>query len=329
MELRHPRLAPATPVLWRGPGELQVGVVPGRALVFSGIPAGVATLLEQLDGTRTLHSALAGLSGARPAPDVLERVLTVLASAGLLSDGPVPSDRPGVTTARVRLVGAGALGSRVAGQLLQAGVQTLHLHDNDPVDLVHHPVPSAAACQAEALRAELLRDLEEAAEPGPQVTVLNHWEKPDVPGSTDFTVVALDGPECDRAVSDGLVRTDEPHLFVRTLGSGATVGPLVVPGHSACLRCLDLTHCDADPHWPTVLTQLTRIRITVPTPIATWAATVAVTQTLAWLTGGAAETLGGTVDLTPDTFTTRLRRWPAHPRCGCSWARTAEWGHGS
>lgn len=326
MDLKYPRLAPATPVLWRAPGALQVGVVPGRALVFSGVPAGLAYLLERLDGTRTVHSVLADVSSGCPTPDVVDRVLATLVTVGLLGNGPLPHAGPSrVTDARIRLVGAGALGSRVATQLLQAGVQTLHLHDNDPVDLVQHAAPGAAACQAEALRTELLG----TDGRGPQVTVLNHWEKPDVPGSTDFTVVALDGPECDRAISDGLVRTDEPHLFVRTLGTGATVGPLVAPGHSACLRCLDLTRCDADPHWPTVLTQLTRTRVTVPTPIATWAATVAVTQTLAWLVAGAAETLGGTMELGPDTFTTRLRRWPAHPRCGCCWARAAEWGHGS
>lgn len=329
MDLQHPRLAPATPVVWREPGVLQVGAVPGRALVLEGVPTAMAPLLEQLDGTRTVTSALDQVSGERPPPATIRRALAALASIGLLTDGPLPAhDHPRLAAARLRLVGAGVLGSRIAEQLVRAGVGTLHLHDNDPIDLVHRPGPAAGSCQAEALRAQLERDLDDRS-PRPVLTVLNHWAKPDHPDATDFTVVALDGPECDRAVSDGLLRNDEPHLFVRTLGAGATVGPLVVPGQTACLRCLDLTRCDTDPQWPTVLGHLVRSRVRVRSPVAHWAATTAVTQTLAWLVAGAAELLGSTAELAPDTFATQLRRWPAHPRCGCGWPRTAEWSHGS
>lgn len=326
MDLRHPQLAPATPVLRRGPGEVQVGLVPGSALVLTDVPESLVPLLTGLDGTRTVAAVLAA-ADPHLDRDLVQRVLDALARAGVLVEGPLsPTPPAALTGTRIRLIGAGPIGARVGRGLLEAGVSTLYLHDNAPVDPLQHPVPTAASCQAEALRGQLLA----AEEPGEasRVSVLDHWGKPDRPDSTDFTVVATDGPECDRAVSDDLVRADQPHLFVRTLGTGACVGPLVVPGHGACLRCLDLARRDADPRWPTVLGQLAGIRCRVSESVTTWAATTAVTHTVAWLRTGAATTLGGTLDLSPDDYHPRLRRWAAHPRCGCCWGRAAEWGHG-
>ena len=52
------------------------------------------------------------------------------------------------------------------------------------------------------------------------------------------------------------LRRDIPHLAVVFGDAGATVGPLVKPGESACLRCLDLHRRDADPAWPALAAQL-------------------------------------------------------------------------
>lgn len=52
------------------------------------------------------------------------------------------------------------------------------------------------------------------------------------------------------------LRRDIPHLAVVFGDAGATVGPLVRPGDSACLRCLDLHRRDTDPAWPALAAQL-------------------------------------------------------------------------
>lgn len=52
------------------------------------------------------------------------------------------------------------------------------------------------------------------------------------------------------------LRRDIRHLSVRIDDEGAEIGPLVVPGDSSCLRCLDLTRRDADPAWPVIAAQL-------------------------------------------------------------------------
>ena len=80
----------------------------------------------------------------------------------------------------------------------------------------------------------------------------------------DLTIVACDQPEPDRVITDHLLRNDHPHVIVRCWGNGVSVGPLVVAGQTSCLRCADLARSDADPHWPAVLRQLSRVRISTP-----------------------------------------------------------------
>lgn len=52
------------------------------------------------------------------------------------------------------------------------------------------------------------------------------------------------------------LRRDIPHIAVVFGDAGATVGPLVRPGETACLRCLDLHRRDRDPAWPALAAQL-------------------------------------------------------------------------
>ncbi len=49
---------------------------------------------------------------------------------------------------------------------------------------------------------------------------------------------------------------DAPHLPVVFTGAGARVGPLVLPGLTACVACDHAQRRDADPSWPVLLAQL-------------------------------------------------------------------------
>jgi hypothetical protein len=53
-----------------------------------------------------------------------------------------------------------------------------------------------------------------------------------------------------------LMREDVRHLPVVFTGAGATVGPLVEPGRTACLLCVEAEQRDADPAWPALAAQL-------------------------------------------------------------------------
>lgn len=53
-----------------------------------------------------------------------------------------------------------------------------------------------------------------------------------------------------------LMVADIAHLPVQLAGDRVTVGPLVVPGRTACLACVHAHRADADPTWPVLAAQL-------------------------------------------------------------------------
>jgi hypothetical protein len=218
----------------------------------------------------------------------------------------------------VRLVGAGPVALPLARYLVDGGVSELAVFDPRAPDRDLYPTAGTQPDQATALAA--------VVGSGPvRVRPLNHWSKPETL-AVDLTVLVADGPEVDRVVTDYLVRLDQPHLLVRSLGDAVWVGPLVLPGRTPCLRCTDLTRTDADPGWPTVLAQLGRLRLRLPALLTGWAASVAATQALAFLHGGRPETTGATLELAAADLRTELRTWPSHVECGCRWQASTEWG---
>lgn len=53
-----------------------------------------------------------------------------------------------------------------------------------------------------------------------------------------------------------LMAADTTHLPIELAGDRVVVGPLVVPGVTACLACRQAHRVDADPHWPFIAAQL-------------------------------------------------------------------------
>ena len=119
----------------------------------------------------------------------------------------------------------------------------------------------------------------------------------------------------------------KPHLMVYAGEALGVVGPLVRPGTSACLRCLDLTRTDRDPAWPLILAQLTRHQ---PAPVAcdpvlaAMVAAQAAAQAVAFADGAplAAVTNNGTLEIVTPAWSWRRRTWLPHPACLCQAATT-------
>jgi hypothetical protein len=296
---------------------VQIGFDQEHALILVDVPPGLEQVLNLLDGCHHEREVRRTAADLGIADSVVTWTLRTLDAATLLVDGLSPAPEP--AGRRVRLIGAGQLGRAVASLLVTSGLDVLYLVDPAPRDPSLYPVAGALGTQADALRADL-------AEPGdPRVRVLNHWSKPEEL-APDLTVVAADSLECDRVMVAGLLRSDQPHLLLRPRAGGVVVGPLVLPGQTACLGCTDLTRREADPAWPTLLPQLQRTTAPVTTALAAWAGAVAVAQTLAFLQGGAAETCGATLEISPVDHVMRRRSWAMHPACGCGWQATAQWG---
>ena len=112
------------------------------------------------------------------------------------------------------------------------------------------------------------------------------------------------------------MRDQTPYVLVRLTEGRAVVGPFVVPGRTACLRCLDAHHTDADPEWPLLVRQYadaTRHDRAdgVPEPVDPALAALAVAwaarDVTTYADGGRPSTWSGTLTLRPGS---RHRRDP-------------------
>jgi hypothetical protein len=297
---------------------LQVGLDQEPALILSNVGPGAERVLELLDGCHHLREIRSCAQRSGVTASLLDWLLRTLQEANLLSEGgdPLPGS---VQASRVRLIGAGVLGKAVAEPLVNSGIATLYVIDNDPPDPSLYRSTGALGTQAEALQAHLGQTGKA------RVSVAGHWSKPEEV-TPDLTIVATDLLESDRVVVDGLLRADQAHLLIRARAGGAVVGPLVIPGQTPCLRCTDLVRRDLDPAWPTLLAQLMRTRMPTAPALAQWAGGIGAAQALGLLHGGTPETWGATLEISPTDFVTRRRVWSMHPGCGCGWSLTAQWG---
>jgi bacteriocin biosynthesis cyclodehydratase domain-containing protein len=120
-----------------------------------------------------------------------------------------------------------------------------------------------------------------------------------------------------------LCRDQVPHLAVSASEAIGVVGPLVLPGRSACLRCLDLTRAERDPAWPLILAQLAGHAATSPVAcdavLTAMVAAQAAAQALAFIDRGPAApaVVSGTLELVLPGWQWRRRTWRPHPECGC------------
>lgn len=337
----RPVLNPSARRLWRDPHTLQLGLSPGRASVVTGIDPPLRAALDLLDGTRDREAVLTAAAGAGCSSDRLDALLDLLAGTGLLEDagqdvtalaGLERAERerlsPDVASlalvrgdgglpalehrrqSRVRVVGAGRVGAPLAASLALAGVGAVDVVDEAPARPEDAGVGGLGLQDVGRSRGEAAREQLHAAVPSlPRAAV-------DLP---DLVVLA---PARGGALDEGrqLTLDGVPHLVAEVRDATGVVGPLVLPGRTACLHCLDLTRSDLDPAWPALAAQLagSRPREACDGPLALAVASQAAMQVLAVLDGTTdPATLGGTLELVLPDYRWRRRSWSPHGDCGC------------
>ena len=339
----HPLLPASTPVLVVGQDTVRIGGVDTTdgLLVRPGGRA-LQAFLRGLDGRRTQRVVLAEAAGAGLDPAAARQLLDRLRSAGLLLDleaadllvadaGPaaaartateLPSAvapagrRSGWRTRRAAAVvidGATRVGVPLAAMLGASGIGRVSIRDTGLATAGEAVVGGIAAADEGRPRSLAAADAVRRASP---LTDLRPLSRGTVP---DLVVLAHAWAAVDPLVS-GLFREGVPHLVATVRGETGVVGPLVVPGATACLSCANLHRRDADPSWIRVAAQLTgrRPEPSGATVTCMLTAALAAQQVLAFLDGtGRPLALEGTVELRPPQLLPRLRRWFPHPSCGC------------
>lgn len=365
----RPVLRPGLFVLRRSPSTLQLGLQPDRTVLIADGPP-MRAVLAALDGIRSadqvlaaaeatgidavaVRSALAALHdcGALVNADNLRSALGTLpaearawltgevgalaAMAGQARYG-ADDDHPdaGVLFARrrrasVAIHGLSGSGSVAAWQLAVAGLGALVLVDTGTVPPVPVATGGSPVDRPRPRRSWLRDELHEVAP----------WTRVRLGPTTspvDAAVLIADAAEgswvVDRAVAAAYLRCGVPHLVASVRGTTAELGPFVLPGASACLRCSDLSRAEADPVWPLTLSQPWT---TMPPPgagipaadgtlrslVGVWAAA----EVFGCIQGLPVATAGATLQITCGR-PPQLRQWRVHPACGCDWGEAATIG---
>jgi len=336
----RPLLLPALSRLWRDATTLQLGVDPERATVLAAVDTTVIAFVTALDGRRRLAEVIAaapaGLSAAaaeKLVADLVARGAVVDADrliprvgpdadatlpplppelvAALLTHGSDAVDRIAARRrAHVLVRCRGRIGPVIAALLAASGVGRVVVSGAGVV--APDDVTVGGLCPDDVGRPYVLATIDAVRRASPVVDT-----RP-TGGTPDFVVLAA-GPVPLPGDRVRWVSERVPHLPVLLRDGVALIGPLVIPGRTACLTCVETHRRDRDPAWPVLAAQLA----TDPRPefaeavVVSTAAALAAAEVCGRLEGVATAAVGVSLEVGPPGVPMRRREWQPHPRCGC------------
>jgi len=329
--------------LWRDSDTLQIGVDARRARALTGLGQ-AAAIVSLLDGSRDTAELVRTAAARGIRGPTVRRVIELLASAGVLDDFPagLRAALPDYLRARIgpemacaalayghgdggaavlgrrratfaRIYGAGRVGACVATFLAASGVAWVSCLDSataGPADVT--PAGLGAADVGTSRAAAVAGAVRRVA---PEVCTVNDARR--VP---DLAVLT---GRPDPALTAALMRDRVPHLVVHADEAIGVVGPLVVPGRWACVRCVDLSKAARDPAWPRILAQASAADIGTATQacdtvLAAATAALATAQALTLIDqAGEPAAANGTLEMVLPDWQWQRRGWPPHPACTC------------
>ncbi|MGH3545185.1 MAG: TOMM precursor leader peptide-binding protein [Mycobacteriales bacterium] len=339
----RPQLLPSLTQLWRDRETVQLGLDPRRAIVLSGLHSGISRVLAALDGHHTLAdvSRIAlrhGVSGQQ-----LGTFLSQLSDANVLlnsDDEALPTALSTSTRRRIQpdlaalalthhrkaadvfahrtastvvIYGDGRIAPVIGALLASSGVGRVHIYGGEKA-------AATDACVGGLLPSDDQRSYAIAAHEAIRRAAPETDTRPPHPSKVPEFVVLARGSTCGQQQLSRHAHQGAPHLPVLLRDGTAIVGPLVIPGQTACLHCLDLHRRDRDPAWPALVSQLAtypRRPEASHTALATAAAALAAAQVLAFLDGETASTIGAALELGGLGSSVRRRSWNPHPECNC------------
>ncbi len=322
-------------MVWRDRDTLQIGIDPRRAVALSGMGRSAA-LIGLLDGSREHSQVLAAAERLGIPREQADQVIGLLAAAGAVQDFPAAELRALPDGPRGRLARELATASLAHGHadggarvLARRQAASVRVYGTGPVGSEMASLLTASGVGQVVCSGQLGQPTARPAAPGRPRSRRR--------GSTPAQAApaprrARAGPRPDLAVlTDGypaelpaqLVAGGVPHLAASAREAIGVVGPLVLPGQSACLGCVELARSDRDPAWPFILAQLAG-QVAQPVAgsatLATAVAAQAVSQVLSCLdlARPSDAVTNATLELVSPSWQWRRRSWTRHGECRCS-----------
>ncbi|MGW0773370.1 ThiF family adenylyltransferase [Streptomyces sp. NPDC002835] len=368
----HPMMKPALRRAWRDRQSVQFGVTPAHAVTLGPVDTATGALMELLDGTRGLpllreEARAMGLPDGRA-----EALVNRLTAAGLLDDPtaggpavaalrkraaahdrlrpdiaslsvihPEPGGAAGRVAARrairVQVRGAGRVGASIAATLSAAGVGRVEVLDGgytEPGDVAPGGLPTeAVGDRRDAAARRLVRRAAPAGRPRAAET------RDPVGAEPALSLVVLAPRDGLAAYAPALQEAEEriasgiPHLYTGVVEATGVVGPLVLPGCTACGSCMERRRADLDPGRPRLLAQWRsgrrRTVAACDMTLATAVSGLAACHALSFLDGGAPASAGSRWELSLPQLSWRSERIHPHPDCVCGAAGKTERGNTS
>jgi adenylyltransferase/sulfurtransferase len=208
----------------------------------------------------------------------------------------------------------GGLGVPAACALARGGAKRIGLVDPDPVELsnlarqVIYGTASLGRLKVEAAAERLIQD-------DPELVVETHPVALDATNAAeliaryDFVIDATDDPAAKFLINDTCLALGRPFVYAGVLGmTGQAM--TVLPGRTACLRCLFETPPD-----PGEIASCREAGIIGP--VAAVIGEIEAAEALRWLGGGAPE-LAGKILTYDGTASGRMRALEVSARAGCA-----------
>ncbi|MGI5445390.1 ThiF family adenylyltransferase [Streptomyces sp. CA-243310] len=287
----YPKVKPALARAWRDLQTVQFGVTPAHAVVLGPVDTATGAFIDRIDGTRGIELLRAEGAGMGLSEGRVDELIRRLAGAGLLDDAtaggpraqavrgrPESLERLGPDLAslslvhrepggdlrgvaarraiRVQVRGGGRVGAVIAAVLAGAGVGRVEVLDGGRVQSGDVAPGGLGPGSVGRLRAEAAGALVRQAAPG-RAPRAGEGEGPE-PGLSLVVVAPRDGLQAwapDPETAADWVATGTPHLYAGVLEGTGLVGPLVLPGVTACAGCMERDRIDRDPAWPRMLVQ--------------------------------------------------------------------------
>jgi bacteriocin biosynthesis cyclodehydratase domain-containing protein len=235
---------------------------------------------------------------------------------------------------RVQVRGAGRVGAAVAALLSASGIGRVDVLDGGCVQEWDVAPGGPQARSVGERRDAAARRLVRRSAPGrPPREPGRAGQRPAAEPALSLVIVApRDGLAAyapDPAAAASWISTGTPHLYAGVIEATGLVGPLVLPGGTACAGCLALDRADRDPGWTRMLAQWRSGRGAATVPacdlgLATTVAGLTAAHALSFLDGELPASTGARWEASMPLLDWRAERLTPRPDCSCGAAGRTE-----